>query len=62
MSGWAMSSTTFSGFTEPPYWMRTLAAVSAPKTSEMTLRMKAWASCAYLEVAVRPVPMAQTGS
>ena len=62
MSGWAMSSSTFSGFTEPPYWMRTLAAASAPKTSEITLRIKEWASWASLEVAVRPVPMAQTGS
>ena len=44
MSGWAMSSSTFSGFTEPPYWMRTLAAASAPKTSEITLRIKEWAS------------------
>ena len=40
MSGSAMSSAMFDGFTEPPYWMRTAAAASSPATSATTARTK----------------------
>ena len=62
MSGWASSSAAFAGFIEPPYWMRTPCAASSPNSSASTLRMCAWAACAISGVAVRPVPIAHTGS
>lgn len=62
MSGQAMSSSTVSGVTEPPYWMRTACATSAPYISARSQRMKWCTPWAMAGVAVRPVPMAQTGS
>ena len=63
MSGSAMSSAMFAAFTEPPYWMRTAAAASAPpigrRRPSRTQPHTAWASSG---VAVRPVPIAQIGS
>src|SRR5262245_32576808 len=61
MSGWPRSSAALSGFTEPPYWMRIRAALE-PKRSASRARRKACASCAIAGVAVRPVPIAHTGS
>ena len=62
MSFLARSSAAFPGFMDPPYWMRTVSAVSAPTSFASVARMSAWTSCAWSGVAVRPVPMAQTGS
>ena len=42
--------------------MRTVSAVSAPTSFASVARMSAWTSCAWSGVAVRPVPIAQTGS
>ena len=33
-SGWAMSSAAFSGFTEPPYWIRICVGDGAPELAE----------------------------
>merc|ERR1719254_305024 len=46
----------------PPYWMRTAAATSGLTFSDIHARMFAWVSWAISGVAVRPVPMAHTGS
>ena len=62
MSGWPISSAMLPGFTEPPYWMRTFAAGSAPNSASTTRRMWAHMFWASSEVAVRPVPIAQIGS
>ena len=51
-----------SGLTLPPYWTTTRAAVAAPNCCASQPRMNAWAAWACSGVAVRPVPMAQTGS
>ena len=51
-----------SGLTLPPYWTMTRAAVAAPNCWPSQLRMNAWADWACSGVAVRPVPIAQTGS
>src|SRR5205085_206970 len=51
-SGCAISSPALSGFTEPPY-------STGRSSSDL---MKACASCASSGVAVRPVPIAHTGS
>src|SRR5262249_12050920 len=51
-SGWTSSSAALSGFTEPPY---------STGTSSSDL-MNECASWAMSGVAVRPVPIAQTGS
>ncbi len=62
MSFLASSSAAFDGFIEPPYWMRTVSAVSAPTSPARVARMSACTSCAWSGVAVLPVPIAQTGS
>ena len=62
MSGCAISSAMFAGFTEPPYWMRTAVGRRLVGQLGDLARMPphiAWASSA---VAVRPVPIAQIGS
>ena len=62
MSGSAISASALLGLTEPPYWIRIAPAVAPPNRSVSRLRMCAWTSCACAGVAVRPVPIAQTGS
>ena len=63
ISGWAMSRPLmFSGFMLPPYWMRTLIAVPWPKVRQRGADRRANRFIGRLGVAVRPVPMAQTGS
>ena len=62
MSGWAISSAMFAGFTEPPYWMRTRRPPASPTTSATTPRIGRTVAWASSGVAVRPVPMAQIGS
>ena len=57
-----MSSAALAGFTDPPYWMRTVAAASAPASSATVARIDAHTAWASSVVAVRPVPMAQMGS
>ena len=61
-SGWDMSSAAFSGFTEPPYWMRIASAASPPR-SRRSARIAAWTSCACaaLTVAYEPVWAIGTG-
>src|SRR6185437_15859958 len=61
-SGWTSRPAAFSGFIEPPYWMRTASAAWSPWSSRIRPRMKACASWASSGVAVRPVPIAHTGS
>ena len=61
-SGHRMSSSTESGLTEPPYWMTTASAAASPKVARVQPRMNACTDCAMAGVAVRPVPMAHTGS
>ena len=62
MSGCAISSSTLSGLTEPPYWIR-IASAASPKRLASQLAdegvhllgdLRAWPCL--------PVPMAQTGS
>src|SRR5262245_12981108 len=62
MSGQARRSRAFSFVTLPPYWMRTVSAVTAPWWSRSQVRIAAWAACAWSGVAVSPVPIAHTGS
>src|SRR6266446_4396582 len=62
MSGWPSRSAAFSGFTDPPYWIRTASATAGPASSRRRPRICACTSCACAVVAVLPVPMAQTGS
>src|SRR5581483_6766890 len=57
----ASTSAAFSGFTDPPYRIRT-AAPAASSRAAMRERMNAIASAACSGLALRPVPMAQTGS
>ena len=61
MSGWVSNSLALVGFTEPPYWMRTVspAFLDIDSTTPRMWAHMSWASCAE---AVRPVPMAHTGS
>jgi hypothetical protein len=59
--GIANNSPAFDGFTLPPYRIGSLSATAVSR-SAMRPRMKACASSACCDVAVRPVPMAQTGS
>ena len=60
MSGMAMSSSTDSGVTEPPYWMRTASAVSWSYILASHPRMKACTDCAVSLSQTSPVPMAHT--
>mmetsp|Transcript_51155 Transcript_51155/g.102583 ORF Transcript_51155/g.102583 Transcript_51155/m.102583 type:complete len:258 (+) Transcript_51155:150-923(+) len=62
MSGHAIKASTLPGATLPPYCTRTAAATAGPNMPERCSRMKACTSWAPSGVAVRPVPMAQTGS
>ena len=62
MSSSERRSAAFSGFIEPPYWIRTASATSSPYVSATMARIPACASWAIAGVAVRPVPIAQTGS
>jgi len=62
MSGIAMSASTLSGLTLPPYNIRIWFATVLLKRFTSLCRMNAWASWACSVVAVRPVPIAQTGS
>ena len=55
-----MSSSTLSGLTEPPYW--TTTAGGGVAESVESARMNACTLCAMAGVAVRPVPIAHTGS
>ena len=62
MSGMADRSGAFLALAEPPYWMRMASATAGDAFWAISFRMPAcvaWASCG---VAVRPVPMAHTGS
>jgi len=54
MFGWDINSSTFSGFTEPPYWIIAFLLVI-----DLT---NLHASSACSAVAVTPVPIAQIGS
>ena len=62
MSDCAMYSLMFSGFTLPPYWIRTASAASGETASATTLRMCAHTSFASAEEEDLPVPIAQIGS
>ena len=48
--------------TDPPYWIRTVAAASAPAIDARSVRSAPHTACASAGVAVRPVPIAQIGS
>ena len=61
-SGLLSSSSALAAFMLPPYWMVVASATASPYSSPTTLRMAAQTSCAWSAVAVRPVPMAHTGS
>ena len=58
MSGCASSSSALYGFMLPPYWIRT----RSPSCAGSSPRMKLCACSASSGVAVRPVPIAHTGS
>ena len=60
-SGIENSSAALLAFTLPPYKMRVAPAILASRTP-IRARMAAWTSWACSGVAVRPVPIAQTGS
>ena len=60
-SGCAMIAAMLDAFTDPPYWMRTAAPASAPNLPVSRARIAAQTSWASSGVAVRPVPIAQTG-
>src|SRR5262249_2462507 len=62
MSGSAIRLSMLSGFTLPPYTMRTRAAVRSSAIAASSLRIVRWTSCACAGVAVLPVPIAHTGS
>ena len=62
MSGCAMMAGMLSGFTDPPYRIRTPAATSAPWHAETRSLIAAQTSCASSGLATWPVPIAQTGS
>ena len=62
MSGSAINSSMFDALTDPPYWMRTAAAVAASVSWAVFSRIAAQTACASAAVAVRPVPIAQIGS
>src|SRR5262249_55067958 len=57
----AISARMLSGFTLPPYRIRMRGATAAGRAATRA-RMKWWTSCACPGVALRPVPIAQTGS
>ena len=63
----ARRAAAFSGLTDPPYSSRIVVpaefpAPFAPAISSRRSRRKWWTSWAIAGVAVRPVPIAQTGS
>ena len=62
ISSWESNWWAFSGLTLPPYRMQSWWAYSSPKTLAASWRIIWCASLAISGVAVRPVPMAQTGS
>src|ERR1035438_1217445 len=62
ISGCAIRVFTLSGFTLPPYRMRTASAASLPNFARTWLRIARCASAAISGVAVLPVPMAHMGS
>ena len=57
MSGCSSRPAAFSGFMLPPYWIRT----PSPRRTQHRADV-ACAACAISGVAVRPVPIAHTGS
>src|SRR5699024_448735 len=57
-----MYSSTFAGFTEPPYWMRMASAVSSSYRVASVARTCPHISFASALVADLPVPIAQIGS
>ena len=59
--GIANNSAAFAAFTLPPYRIGSFPATPG-SFAAMRARMKACAASACCEVAVRPVPMAHTGS
>ena len=61
-SGCASSSAALPAFMEPPYWITTSSAQSQLYSDAIVFRIRAQTSFACSAVAVRPVPMAQTGS
>src|SRR3546814_566976 len=61
MSGWLISSLALPGFTEPPYWIRTDSAASAPTAEATTGRTRAHKTCASSLLAVQPVPIDKLG-
>ena len=61
-SGWASSSAALPAFIEPPYWITVLSATAASYRPAMVSRISLQTSLACSAVAVRPVPIAQTGS
>ncbi len=63
MSGWAISSAALAAFTDPPYWIRTAAAASAPfMSADLGPDRSRTPPGRPRRVAVRPVPIAQMGS
>src|SRR4051812_14980662 len=61
-SGCDSSPAALSALTLPPYWMRISCAACSPTCPVRSTRMSACASWAICGVAVRPVPIAHTGS
>jgi hypothetical protein len=61
MSALAKSSRAFDALTLPPYRILTELAIVASSAATLP-RIIAWTSCACSGLAVRPVPIAQTGS
>lgn len=59
MFGLAINSLTLAGFTEPPYWIRTLSATSWSYKSATVFLTTAQISSAWSDVAVLPVPIAR---
>mmetsp|Transcript_18350 Transcript_18350/g.44307 ORF Transcript_18350/g.44307 Transcript_18350/m.44307 type:complete len:255 (+) Transcript_18350:1041-1805(+) len=62
ISGCAISPSTLSGVTDPPYWIRVACATSSPYNDARTVRRYPWTSLASSAPQTRPVPIAQTGS
>src|SRR3546814_134273 len=58
MSGWPISSLALPGFTEPPYWIRTDSAASAPKAEATTWLTSAHTACASSPLDLRTLPLA----
>mmetsp|Transcript_53309 Transcript_53309/g.130193 ORF Transcript_53309/g.130193 Transcript_53309/m.130193 type:complete len:255 (+) Transcript_53309:79-843(+) len=62
MSALDSSSSTLSGVTLPPYWIRTPSATPCPNMNARCCLMNLCTSCALFASHTSPVPMAHTGS